>query len=83
MHHSLDLITSMQRTFILDDRVSIPISSKEPFEVFFNELCRDRIVCECDECSCGEQDESHILELAQEEWYSLEIDQRTQFSLHS
>lgn len=78
-----DNVHATQRTFILDDRVSIPISSKEPFEVFFNELCRDRIVCECDECSCGEQDESHILELAQEEWYSLEIDQRTQFSLHS
>ena len=39
------------------------------FDKFFRELCKDRIVCECEECaSSGVNDAEHITALAEEEW---------------
>ena len=41
----------------------------DPFKRFFHELCRDRIVCECEECASSSNIE-HISALAEEEWES-------------
>ena len=52
---------------------SLCVRRESFFCAFFDELCRDRIVCECDDCGggTGDVDACHILETAQEEWEAL------------
>lgn len=50
---------------------SLCVRRESYFCAFFDELCRDRIVCECNDCAGGDFDPSHILEMAQDEWDSL------------
>lgn len=57
------------RSLIASD--SLCVRRESYFCAFFDELCRDRIVCECNDCAGGDFDPSHILEMAQDEWDSL------------
>ena len=74
-------VHAAQRSFVIESRTKSAPAIVNPFERFFVELCRDRIVCECDECAYGDVDESHILDLAQEEWDALEESQRMEFAI--
>ena len=63
-------------------RVAPPtVVSKDAFQMFFVEICKDRIVCECDECGagCGDVDETHVLEMAQDEWNELDKNLRNEY----
>jgi hypothetical protein len=42
------------------------------FQNFFIEVCKDRIICECEECQAS-PDESHVVEIATEEWAELDL----------
>jgi hypothetical protein len=59
------------RSLVASD--SLCVRRESYFCAFFDELCRDRIVCECDDCGAGtgDVDPLHILEMAQDEWDSL------------
>jgi hypothetical protein len=58
--------------------IALPSSA---FDVFFTEMCVDRIVCECDNCGggTGDVDPSHVIETAEEEWESLPLELKTQY----
>ena len=58
--HASSRMASIQRE---DSR-----GKKDAYSIFFQELCKDRLVCECEECAGGQVVEEHVRALAEEEW---------------
>ena len=61
------------------DRSESKESLSTDFEIFFSEICQNRIVCECNECE-DQPSEEHVLELARDEWDQLDDQSRRVFS---
>jgi hypothetical protein len=75
-HASARLVTACTET-----RPKPMVQRGDGFEIFFIDICKDRIVCECDECGAGTGDvnPAHILELAREEWDCMDQSLKAEF----